>query len=170
MNSAAHLTDDQIDDVFIGDLAQNCASHLAGCPECQARVAEMESTIASFKNVSLAWSERQSATMPVRPVAMTVQAPYVRGAVWAAAITVVAVVGVAVPLAHRGTKAPVARAESVAPQTFVAEREEQIAQDNRMLRAIDRELDARVSSPSETFGLESGDDGRRSGRNAPIRN
>ena len=59
MNTTMHLTEDQIDDVLMGDLAATTAAHLAACEACKLRVAEFEAPIASFKAVSLAWSERQ---------------------------------------------------------------------------------------------------------------
>jgi hypothetical protein len=49
--------------------------------------------------------------------------------------------------------------------------DEQIERDNRMLQAIDRELDASVQSPADAFGLVTA--GSRSpthGRNAPVQN
>lgn len=60
-----HITDDQIDDLLIGDLAPQPTAHLATCDLCNARVAHASETLSSFHNVTLAWSERRSSTLPL---------------------------------------------------------------------------------------------------------
>jgi hypothetical protein len=174
-----HLSEDQIDDVLMGDVAAATAAHLAGCVDCQARVAEVEAPLASFKAVSAAWSERRSATMPVRMMAIG-RPVWQRRASWAATVAAVALVGVAIPLATHEARsssgasvnphaaAAIAQADTVAaaaPVAPAAVREmatvspqqpqtAQIERDNEMLQAIDRELDASVESPAVTFGME----------------
>jgi hypothetical protein len=63
--AATHLTPDQIDDHLIGDLAAAPAAHLAACALCTTRAAAAASPLASFQQVSTAWSERRSATLPI---------------------------------------------------------------------------------------------------------
>lgn len=60
-----HLSDDQIDDLLIGDLTAAPAAHLASCSLCADRVAEASDPIACFQNMTMAWSERRSATLPI---------------------------------------------------------------------------------------------------------
>jgi hypothetical protein len=79
-----HLTPDQIDDYLIGDLAARPAAHLAVCTLCAERVAAARSAISSFQQVSTAWSERRSATLPIPVPAQ--QAPvWQRHMAWATA-------------------------------------------------------------------------------------
>jgi hypothetical protein len=79
-----HLTQDQIDDHLIGDLALAPAAHLAACTLCAERVAAARSPISSFQQVSTAWSERRSATLPIPIPAQ--QAPvWQRHMAWATA-------------------------------------------------------------------------------------
>jgi len=174
MNTTMHLTEDQIDDVLMGDLAATTAAHLAACEDCKLRVAEFATPIASFKAVSLAWSERQSATLPSK-LTLPVTSAWQRGASWAAA-TAVLLVGIGVPMARHETRATQIVASNgtsqAAPRTAIAtvarvqeagrgapglvaptKPDAQIARDNQMLQAIDRELDASVQSPADTFGL-----------------
>jgi len=190
MNSTMHLTEDQIDDVLMGDVAAERAAHLAACEDCKLRVEEFETPIASFKAVSLAWSERRSATLPSKLV-MPVSSAWQRGAGWAAAA--VLLVGIGVPVARhetRGTQVVASKEVSlagsgVAAQAAVATavRESgpgvvapasgksaaQIARDNQMLQTIDRELDASVQSPADAFGLEAtGGPSAGHGRYAPV--
>jgi hypothetical protein len=195
MNFENHLSEEQLDDVLIGDPGVEATAHLTGCAACQARVAALEGPIASFTAVSLAWSERQSATTSARVVGVTSSA-WPRRMSWALAATCLAVIGFAIPMARheeRGgpvvavngprqagasqpvspsvtqisgaaTKARVVVATSIGHTVDV-----QIARDNQMLQAIDRELDASVQSPSDVFGtMVVGGRPNGRGRNAPM--
>jgi len=194
MNTMMHLTEDQIDDVLMGDPAAESAAHLEACSTCRLRVVEFEVSLAGFKAVTLAWSERRSATAPAK-LRMPVNAAWQRGASWAAAAAVL-LVGIAVPVARHETRGvqvvasnTVSRVErGVAAQTAVAttarvretvpaapglaasgKSAAQIARDNEMLQAIDRELDASVQSPTDAFGpVATGGASAGQGRFAPV--
>ena len=159
-----HLSDDQIDDALIGDLAAEHAAHLAVCDECQIRLTEAGAPIASFNAVSLAWSERRSSTLPLRPVPSTGAGAWLPRATWAATAAAVVAVGVAVPVVRhsiQGKATP--QSQQDAAQTLmaatgpvdnpIAAREEQIARDNQMLENIDRELTP-ASSYDQEYGLQ----------------
>lgn len=154
-NAEFHLTDDQIDDYLIGDLAADAAEHLEGCDPCLIRVAAAEAPLASFRAVSLAWSERRSATLPLQ-ASVDAQPSWARRLAWGAAAVAAIAVGVALPAARHTSGQNVAvAAPAPAVQVVAAATEssdEQIAKDNQMLKAIDRELDASVESPA-AFGL-----------------
>jgi hypothetical protein len=79
-----HLTPDQIDDHLIGDLAPAPAAHLAACTLCAERLAAARSPIASFQQVSTAWSERRSATLPI-PIPARQAPVWQRHMAWATA-------------------------------------------------------------------------------------
>ncbi|MES2392256.1 MAG: hypothetical protein V4555_11490 [Acidobacteriota bacterium] len=169
MNSTMHLTDDQIDEYLMGDLSAEATAHLDACNPCLTRVAEVEQPLASFRAVSLAWSERRSATLPLQEFA-PVRPRWTRRFVWGATAAAALVIGIVVPTLHApaATETNVAVAAvapaPVAPVVQVAHisREEQIARDNQMLQAIDRELNASVESPA-ALGLPV--DGRSRGHN-----
>jgi len=197
VNSTQHLTEDQIDDVLIGDLAAEPAAHLAGCDPCQERVAAAQAPIANFKAVSHAWSERRSATLP-SAVPQHRSSSWQRYATWAATATAVLVVALVVPMSrhesHTTPATPVAttsaavtnstptmpvvvaaqpqiRTVAAARSTVQRPSEEQIARDNQMLQAIDMELDASVQSPADVFGADaSGSRNVMRKRNAPVQN
>ena len=103
-----HLSEDQIDDMLIGDLAPEPAAHLKQCTECQTRLEAAEAPMASFAAVSMAWSERRSATAPAK-LRMPVNAAWQRGASWAAAAAVL-LVGIAVEVKTREPVVASARA------------------------------------------------------------
>jgi hypothetical protein len=173
-----HLTEDQIDDALIGDLNAASAAHLKACANCSARLAAAEMPLASFKSVSLAWSERHSATMPaVTPLRPRMGA---RGRLmaWSAALSVMIAAGVAVPVLLHQDHPPAAGDHAQALQSPAAVQtatvgasgtdgptddaaasnetkppkevvsRDNISQDNAMLRDIDRELDASAATPA----------------------
>ena len=164
MNTTPHLTEDQLDDLLIAgllDLPETAQLHFAACDDCQARAAAVESPLASFREVSLAWAERQSATLPV-PQATTAGRRTHHRLAWASVVTAVVAVGVAIPMAHEradadSTATPqpsvaVVGHTGIANITPAAATPEQIERDNQMLQEIDRAMDAPADTPAE-YGL-----------------
>jgi anti-sigma factor RsiW len=163
--SATHLTQDELDSFLVGDPAPEATSHLAGCEPCQAALAELEMPLASFRAVTLAWSERRSATMPLRDL----EAAQSRAAAaWrqrfalSAGLAAALAVGVAVPvLHHEATRTDAARNQPSAQGVATTETAsaspvdspQQIARDNQMLRAIDQELNSSADNQA-ALGLQ----------------
>ena len=181
--SPDHLTDDQIDDLLIGDLAPEPAAHLAACDLCIARVAQASEPLASFDSVSLAWSQRRSSTLPLPDRSR--QIPLLLRQISWVPTTFVFVLGLALlNTTHQLTlrtselqpsqiryNSPdptqaSARPNSPAPQAFEASiphtqpttaatpRPAQISADNQILEAVDDELDASMYNPA-ALGIES---------------
>jgi len=174
-----HLTEEQIDELLMGSLepgeAAGMREHAAGCAACAAQLAEIEAPLESFKAVTLAWSERRSATLPVRPAAKRAGARWGMGLAWgslAAAALLAAVIpvlrheqDVRVEKAyHNATKtqgtsqtattasgtvqpANPAAAQDDSTGTDVPENTQEIANDNRMLAMVDYELNAPIPAP-----------------------
>jgi len=173
-----HLTPDQIDDLLIGDLAATPAAHLAACTLCAERVAAARSPIASFQQVSTAWSERRSATLPI-PIPS--QRPsWQRHTAWATATLSMALGFAFINATHQFSvlntpqPAPAASAQltpvqqptiapkapaltetaSIAPPPRAAHSAAQVSADNQMLHNIDASLDPATDSPA-ALGLQS---------------
>ena len=161
---AGHLTAQQIDDELMGDLGPPWDRHLAGCDLCGARVSEAAAPLAAFREVTLAWGERRSATLPLRPEAlhrgMARSASFHPYLAWAASASLALAIGVAIPWVSHGngsqTSGEIGRgvppsstemrpgARDSAAQVQLAESgtasREEIVRDNQMLNAIDRDL------------------------------
>jgi len=194
--SNRHLTEDQIDDILIGDLAPETTAHLKQCTTCQTRLEAAKAPIASFTAVSMAWSERRSATVPVTLVHATSSAGR-RQAHWAAAATAALAIALSVPLTMHQKQSPVVASDVTVPQSAKAvvaqvtptatagqtvqarvqpvtsarrgSDDAEIAHDNEMLQAIHRELDASVQPASDPFGLLAvGGTSAAHGRYAPV--
>jgi hypothetical protein len=166
-----HLTEEQIDEELMGALSGEAAAHLAECVPCTQRVAEASMPMARFRDVTMAWSERRSATMPIPSVQAGVLV-WQRRVGWA--MTACALV-VGISLTGNERKAEMLRASVqsaqgvdvasmrtsrvaavpvvVASGAGDASTADRYSGDNRMLKAIDRELDASVESPA-AMGLE----------------
>jgi hypothetical protein len=147
--------------------------------------------MASFAAVSMAWSERQSATAPVTLLQAANSAGQ-RRANWVAAATAMLLLAVSIPLTMRDNRTQVVASDTsmqtpakpivvqqasnsagqaqVQPAAIVHHEHPaaQLAQDNEMLQAINRELDASVQSPSDNFGLTAVGGTAAHGRNAPV--
>jgi hypothetical protein len=168
--AADHLTADQIDDQLLGDLAAAPAAHLAACSLCAERVAQAASPMASFQNVSTAWSERRSATLPI-PVPTQQRPIWQRHMAWATASLSLAfgiaflnashqfslqtsrpqpapVQSAAAQLIQQPTVSPKALALTETASLAPAPRPTQISADNHMLRAIDASFDPSADSPA----------------------
>jgi hypothetical protein len=158
--STGHLTEYELESVLIGDAAPASAAHLAACGSCRTALSEMEAPLAGFRAVTLAWSERRSATMPLRDL----EAAQRRAASgWrqrfalSTSLVVALAVGVAIPVLRHSAptepgRNPVAPSD-VAIGATPASPDEQISRDNLMLKAIDQELDSRAESPV-SLGLQ----------------
>jgi hypothetical protein len=144
-DSTLHLTEDQLDDHLIGDLAAPAAAHLAACQLCSARVAAVAAPIASFQSVSLAWSERVSAAapMPELPSARTLLE---RRLAWSFAIATCAV-GLGLTGINHKISAPAPAATAAIATHAATPTAAQLSSDNQLLRNIDRELDASAETP-----------------------
>jgi hypothetical protein len=181
--TAQHLTEAELDSCLIGDAAPEAAAHLSVCDPCRAALAEMEAPLASFRAVTLAWSERRSATLPLDNLAAArrrAASGWRQRAAVSAGLAAAMAVGVAIPVFHHvrssepQTQTQTAQSQPVAQPTLPTDSQanlpapaatetaslkqqespaQQIRRDNQMLRAIDLELDSRMVSPS-ALGLQ----------------
>jgi hypothetical protein len=164
--SAQHLTEDELELVLIGDAAPGSMAHLSACVPCKTALEEMKAPLAGFRAVTLAWSERRSATLPLnslqearRRAAIGRRQQFALGA----GLTAVLALSVAVPLLHHqfqsdatlNKPAPTVTVTETASTSSQESPEEQmqIQRDNQMLKAIDQELNSGSASPT-TLGLQ----------------
>jgi hypothetical protein len=166
--TAKHLNDDQLNDALIGDLAAEAAGHLASCTACQQELAAARMPLESFRAVTLAWSERRSATMPVALNGRVLHGSTgSRRLAWGSAITALLALMIAAPFEMHRASAPeqagsvetaqVQTAQAMGATGVVSGQQseidsEQIDSDNQMLGEIDRELDSnRAKSEALAF-------------------
>jgi hypothetical protein len=154
-----HLNDEQFCALLAGEESTSTAAHLDGCAACRSELERVAGPMEGFSALGMEWAERRSATLaPVRPqTAWAKPLMWPRPLTWAASALLAAAVIAGVhrerttpaPLTAEtasGRSAAAARpavaasgaAESPRPRTWT--REQQIAEDNRMLLAIRQEL------------------------------
>jgi predicted anti-sigma-YlaC factor YlaD len=142
-----HLTDEQFTACVIeGAPPAACREHLAQCEACRREVGTFVEATGDFSAAALAWSEAQPATS-LRGVAGS----RTRGHAplgWAVAAGLA--VAVSVPLWNHEHRSPVSSAAAAAAEVPEAE----IAQDNRLLEAVDLALAAPEPSPFREYGLQ----------------
>jgi hypothetical protein len=146
-----HLTDDHFVDCAAGlGISPEAEEHLRECAACREELAGFGVAVDSFVSASLHWSEAR----PVPTLRDRVRAhrPVLAWAAVAVAACIMLVFGVNAAL-HHGEVGK----QQVAANVALAERgdsEAQIAQDNKLLMAVDEALRDDEPSPIEVYALE----------------
>jgi hypothetical protein len=143
-----HLTDDQFVDCAAGlDISPEVEAHLRECAGCREELTGFGVAVDGFVNASLGWSD-------ARPVASLREKVAVRRPVlaWAAACALL-VAGVSAVL-HHGESRQQQAAANVLSTEQQGDSEAQIAQDNKMLMAVDEALRDNEPSPVEVYALQ----------------
>ena len=136
-----HLTDEQFTGLLSGDYTADASRHVQECAQCQGEFERVQASIEDFVTLSLEWSERRAST------AISVPSAFVRAwqsaSSWAAAAAVLAAAilfGV-----HQGKllSPDVVSVSGSQPVESASE----VADDNRLLMAIDKEIRWQPESP-----------------------
>jgi anti-sigma-K factor RskA len=136
-----HLTDEQFTDLLSGDYTADASRHMLACAQCQGEFEQVQTSIEDFVNLSREWAEPRAAKSISAPSA------FARGwrcaSSWAAAAAVLAAAilfGI-----HQGrlTGPGVLAVSGSQP----AESASEVADDNRLLMAIDKEIRWQPESP-----------------------
>jgi anti-sigma factor RsiW len=157
-NSAAHLSEEALNDLLIGIGAPESERHLEGCAECRARVDQFDAEMELLNQTTRAWSNYRAERMESAP-----GKPATRRAVasWAGvfgtgarkmplatmgwATTAVLAAAIVLPVWRTHHQPPVG---SMTPATAQQqETEEQIAQDDQLMREVDAAINANEESP-----------------------
>jgi hypothetical protein len=149
-----HLTDDQFADLLSGDYASEASRHIRVCAQCQIEFERVQASIDAFVTLSLAWAKPHAATSITAPSALV--CAWQSANSWAAAAAVLAAAilfGV-----HQGRllTPDVASVAGNPP----AESASDVADDNRLLMAIDKETRWPAESPISINDLTTASEGR----------
>lgn len=146
-----HLNDSRFTECMLGgELPADIAAHLAGCEACREELERFRGAVGELSAAALVWSEaRRPETLSAARGQQTVLTPRFAVAAWGAAVCALLAVGVT-PLLHheRAPERPAATAGLEAEDT-----EAQIAQDNKLMRAVDMELAEGEPSPYREYRL-----------------
>jgi hypothetical protein len=131
-----HLTDEQFAALLSGDCAVDAGDHVQGCAQCRQEFRRVQASLEDFAFLSLEWAAQRAST------SISASSVLLRGwqsaSAWtaAAAAVLTAAVLFAGPY-HRRTRAP--ETTSVAASQ-AADSDSEVAQDNRLMMAIDKEI------------------------------
>jgi hypothetical protein len=149
--SSIHLTEEELNDLLIGESASASASHLAACPSCRAKVEEFQSGLEAFNQTALSWCEMRSVTLPVPQVPAKPRHWPLATMGWAAAGLLLIMMAPIVRQTnwfHPNHGAPVITAHEGEGDT-----EAQIAQDNELLKAVNAAINPSEEPQLDEFGL-----------------
>jgi hypothetical protein len=136
-----HLTDEQFTELLSGDCRMDASRHMMACAQCQHEFERVQASIEDFVTVSLEWAERRASTSIAAPSA------FVRGwqsaSSWAAAAAVLAAV-ILFGVHREGMLTPDVISVAISQP---AESASEVADDNRLLVAIDKEIRWQTESP-----------------------
>jgi hypothetical protein len=126
-----HLTDEQ----FAGLLSGGCdnADHLLGCAQCRQELRKVQASLEDFASLSLEWAE-QRASMSISTRSVLLRS-WQSASAWTAAAAAILTAAVLFAGQHR----PRSQAMSAAP-TQTADSDSEVADDNRLMMAIDKEM------------------------------
>jgi predicted anti-sigma-YlaC factor YlaD len=145
---STHLTEEAFDDALIGLGSPQTEAHLAECADCRDRLQEFRSQIDLFNQTSLAWSEAR----PAKPVLIEEPRPrlsLVPYAPWGWVLAALLFLVIGVPV-WQHTRHPITNLGSASvPQ----DSEEQIAQDNNLMRSVDAALNETEASPLREYNF-----------------
>lgn len=152
-HSTPHLNNDQFSDLLIGDCPLEVRRHVDTCPQCQEEFKRVQSAIDSFGSACLEWAEQRA------PVSISPSSPLLFQCrslgTWAAAALLAAAVLFEV---HQGWIVPTPAANDVATQGV--ESTANVAEDNRLMMAIDQEIRWQAESPLSIASPEKHDRSR----------
>ena len=138
--TVSHLTDEQLAEQLAGNASHASEAHLAACAACREEIIRMRESLRIFNYASLEWGQHTSGARRPAPSWRPVLA---LAAICIAVISAILLVG----LLRRPQ--PVRLAASPAGDHNTAE----LSQDNKLLSAIDQELDSTGLSPQKMYGV-----------------
>jgi hypothetical protein len=138
--NALHLSDEQFSDLLAGETADHAtAAHLTTCATCRQELSSMRSAVGDLRELSMRWAEERAPRITV-PSRWTLGWQAVPG--WSTAAMVL-LFGIAIGGHVQSPFQPTSTAVNQT-QTVTAPTEDELAQDNRLLRSIDQELSEQV--------------------------
>ncbi len=141
--SEVHLTDEEFASCLAEpETEETAALHLRTCAACRAELEDFQAAVTSFNQVSFAWSERRSVTLPTT-VTEKAGAGWASKWAWGAAtaMLLVLVCGGAVQTRYAGRK------EAQATARVDQNSEASISRDNELMTAVDAEIRRKDPSP-----------------------
>lgn len=135
-----HLTDEQFSELLAGGPSSDAATlHLESCAACRDELSSMQTAVGTLRDLSLRWAEQ-------RAVRIAAPSPWLLGWYkvpgWGAA-TVLLLFGLAIGV-HLPSGPPTSVSAVARAQTATVPSDDELTEDNQLLRSIDQELSREV--------------------------
>jgi len=152
----AHLSEEAINDVLIGLGSSDAEAHLGACPICRSRVETFQSDMHAFNQTSLAWSEARPMPAIESTRIAKVNPWIVSPLLWALAASLFVAVGLPLWNSNHRDASSGSAGNASGSETLSLNSEEQIAQDNELLRSVNVALNEAETSPVAEYHLTEG--------------
>lgn len=140
--STTHLSDEQFGQLLAGETADPATKmHLESCAICRGELESVRSAVGDLGELSLRWAEQRAGRVQVPP-RWSLRWHAVPG--WSAAVAVLLFCGVAIGVHEQAASRSHIAMQISRSQPAPAPTEDELAQDNRLLRSIDDELSEQV--------------------------
>ncbi len=144
-----HLTDQQFSELLAGTKNDAWAEmHVESCPDCRDELRDVSAAVGDLNVASLRWAERRAVRIET-PSKWALNWSALPG--WGATMAGVLVVGVALG-AHLENRQQTAVVRPPARAVEPAPSDDELAQDNSLLRSIDSELSEQVGAQVASVG------------------
>jgi hypothetical protein len=136
-----HLTDEQFSELLAGEIATDKAvSHLNTCPACDRELAHLRCAVSDLRGFSQQWAEQRSSRI-LSPSRWTLG--WHKLPAWGAAASVLLcgfALGIHFQVSTHAPSAEISQSQTMA----TAPTDDELAEDNQLLRSIDQELSRQV--------------------------
>jgi hypothetical protein len=136
-----HLTDEQFTELLSGDYPEDASRHMRACAQCQEEFDRVQASIEDFVTLSLEWAEQRASTSISAPSAFV--CGWQSASSWAIAAAVLAA-AILFGIHQDRLVGPDVISVAGSPQSESAS---EVADDNRLLMAIDKEIRWQPASP-----------------------
>lgn len=143
---SAHLSEEDLDDVVIGMGSRESQTHLDICEECRSKLREFRTDINLFNETSMAWTEATTAKRDVAPQQRMFRIPTLLLGLCAIAMLLVIV---ALPSISRVFH----ESSPVTPVLSERDSQEQIAQDNELMKNVEAVINPDEASVVDQYHL-----------------
>lgn len=135
-----HLTDEQFTELLSGDCPLDASRHMQACGQCRSEFRRVQSSLEDFASLGLAWAEQRASASISTPSAFVRR--WQSASRWAAAAAVLAAVLLGV---HQERRMPAPEVSIAGSQQ--ADSASEVADDDRLMIAIDKEIRWQTESP-----------------------
>jgi Predicted transmembrane transcriptional regulator (anti-sigma factor) len=149
-----HLSEEELDDVLIGEGSREALAHLEACDDCRAKLDQFSMDIQQFNQASLAYSEDLASRRQPKPVPRGFRLPQPALGLLAAALVLVIAAAPRISHLFHTSETPATIASDQGDSQY------EIAQDNELMKNVEAAIDPDEAAIVDQYELKHGPDVR----------